>query len=63
MRAARGLFGLLSAVAAAASAFSTLRAARGDGDKLALVNAAGSILVAVTGAAMAVRAYRKDGLA
>ncbi|MCS7480159.1 hypothetical protein ACFFQW_06990 [Umezawaea endophytica] len=63
MRKARGIMGLLGAVAAAASAFSTLRTARGDKDKLALANAVASIAVAVTGAALAVRGFRKDGKA
>ena len=55
--------GLVGAVAAAASAFSTLRTARGDKDKLALANAVASIAVAITGAALAVRGFRNDGKA
>jgi uncharacterized membrane protein YeaQ/YmgE (transglycosylase-associated protein family) len=63
MRKARGLLGLVGAVAAATSAFSTLRTAKGDKDKLALANAVASIVVAITGAALAVRGLRKDGKA
>ncbi|HEX6346597.1 hypothetical protein [Umezawaea sp.] len=63
MRKARGLFGLLGAAAAAASAFSTLRTARGEKDKLALANAVASVVVAITGAALTVRGFRKDGKA
>ncbi len=63
MRKSRVFFGLFGAVAAAASAFSTLRTARGDKDKLAFANAAANIAVAVTAAALAVRGLRKDGKA
>ncbi|MEU5695153.1 hypothetical protein [Actinosynnema sp. NPDC020468] len=63
MRKARGILSLLGAAGAATSAFSTLKSARGKNDRLALVNAAASILVAVTGAALAVRGLRKDGKA
>ncbi|CCH34456.1 hypothetical protein ABZ816_37520 [Actinosynnema sp. NPDC047251] len=61
MKKARSIFALLGAGSAAASAFSTLKSARGRNDKLALVNAVASILVAITGAALAVRGLRKDG--
>ncbi|GGP46928.1 hypothetical protein [Saccharothrix coeruleofusca] len=63
MKKTRGVFGLLSAGASAASAFSSLKAARGDKDKLALANALGSAIVAITGLALAIRAMRKDGKA
>ncbi|MBW4716582.1 hypothetical protein [Saccharothrix obliqua] len=63
MKKARGIFALAGAVGAATSAFSTLKAARGKNDKLALANAVASILVAITGAALAVRSLRKDGKA
>jgi hypothetical protein len=63
MNKTRGLFGLVGAVTAATSAVSGLRAAREDNDKLALLNALASILVAITGAALAVRSLRKDGKA
>ncbi|MEJ2858187.1 MULTISPECIES: hypothetical protein [unclassified Saccharothrix] len=61
MKKARGAFALLGAASAATSAFSTLKSARGKNDKLALANAVASILVAITGAALAVRSMRKDG--
>ncbi|ONI83311.1 hypothetical protein ALI22I_32770 [Saccharothrix sp. ALI-22-I] len=63
MKRARGILALVGAAGAATSAFSTLKSARGKNDKLALVNAAASILVAITGAALAVRGLRKDGKA
>ncbi|TWP44273.1 hypothetical protein FKR81_41435 [Lentzea tibetensis] len=62
MRKTKGLFGLVSAVAAAAGAVSGFKAAREDNDKLALANAIASIAVAITGAALAVRGLRKDEL-
>jgi hypothetical protein len=60
---ARTVLALVGAAGAATSAFSTLKSARGKKDKLALVNAAASILVAITGAALAARGLRKDGKA
>ncbi|MBM7813287.1 hypothetical protein [Saccharothrix algeriensis] len=63
MRTARAVLALVGAVGAATSAFSTLKSARGKKDGLALVNAVASILVAVTGAALAVRGLRKGGAA
>lgn len=63
IKKARGLLGLAGAVAGAVGAFSGLKAAREKKDKLALANAIASIAVAITGAAMAVRALRKDELA
>jgi len=59
----RTVLALVGAAGAATSAFSTLKSARGKNDKLALANAAASILVAITGAALAVRGLRKDGKA
>ncbi|MFC5286192.1 hypothetical protein ACFPM7_03955 [Actinokineospora guangxiensis] len=56
----KGTFGIVSAVASATSAVSTLKTARSDKDKLALANAIGSIIVAVTGVLIAVRAFRDD---
>jgi hypothetical protein len=63
VKKAKGLFGLIGAVTAAASAVSGFKAAREDKDKLALANAIASIAVAITGAALAVRGLRKDELA
>jgi hypothetical protein len=63
IKKARGLLGLAGAVAGAVGAFSGFKAARAKKDKLALANAIASIAVAVTGAALAVRALRKDELA
>ena len=60
MRKAKGLFGIVSAVAAGAGAFSSFKTAREDNDKLALANAIASIAVAITGAALAVRGLRRD---
>ncbi|GLZ35445.1 hypothetical protein Lesp02_76320 [Lentzea sp. NBRC 105346] len=60
MRKAKGLFGIVSSVAAGAGAFSSFKAAREDKDKLALANAIASLAVAITGAALAVRGLRKD---
>ncbi|ROP40590.1 hypothetical protein EDD40_6003 [Saccharothrix texasensis] len=59
----RTVLALVGAAGAATSAFSTLKSARGKNDKLALANAAASILVAITGAALAARGLRKDGKA
>ncbi|GAA4413690.1 hypothetical protein ACFQV2_30010 [Actinokineospora soli] len=56
----KGAFGIVSSVAAATSAVNTLKTARADKDKLALVNALGSILVAITGVLIAIRVLR-DG--
>ncbi|MGM1060468.1 hypothetical protein [Saccharothrix sp. Mg75] len=61
MKKARVILSLVGAAGAATSAFSTLKSARGKGDKLALANAAASILVAITGAALAARGLRKGG--
>ncbi|GAA3686938.1 hypothetical protein C8D87_111290 [Lentzea atacamensis] len=63
IKKARGFLGLAGAVAGAVGAFSGFKAARAKKDKLALANAIASIAVAVTGAALAVRALRKDELA
>ncbi|MFD7653184.1 hypothetical protein ACFV4N_04290 [Actinosynnema sp. NPDC059797] len=63
MKRARTFLSLVGAAGAATSAFSTLKSARGKNDKLALANAAASILVAITGAALAVRDLRKGGKA
>ncbi|WP_434439828.1 hypothetical protein [Lentzea sp. E54] len=63
IKKARGLLGLAGAVAGAVGAFSGFKAARAKNDKLALANAIASIAVAITGAALAVRALRKDELA
>jgi hypothetical protein len=55
----RGAFGIVGALTAATSAFSSLRSAKADKDKLLLANAIASILVAITGALIAVRSLRK----
>ncbi|MDI5979055.1 hypothetical protein [Amycolatopsis magusensis] len=57
----RGLIALGTAAASATSAFSGVRTARENGDKLTMVNAAASAVVAVTGALLAVRTLRKGG--
>ncbi|GAB2768232.1 hypothetical protein [Amycolatopsis magusensis] len=57
----RGLISLGTAAASATSAFSGVRTARENGDKLTMVNAAASAVVAVTGALLAVRTLRKGG--
>jgi hypothetical protein len=61
MKKNKGVFGLVSAASAGASAFSGLRTVKQTGDKLALVNAIASLLVAATGAAMAIRSLRAKG--
>jgi hypothetical protein len=63
IKKAKGFLGLAGAVGGAVAAVSGLRAARERNDKLALANAIASIAVAITGAALAVRALRKDDLA
>jgi hypothetical protein len=63
IKKAKGLLGLAGAVGGAVAAFSGFRTARVKNDKLALANAVASIAVAITGAALAVRALRKDELA
>ncbi|GAA3878895.1 hypothetical protein GCM10022243_49480 [Saccharothrix violaceirubra] len=63
VKKARGLIGLAGSIFGAVNAFSSLRAARGDKDKLALANAVAGIVVAITGAALAVRGLRKGGKA
>jgi uncharacterized membrane protein (DUF4010 family) len=61
MKKMRGVFGLVSSATAATHAVSGFRSAREDRDKLALVNAIASIVVAISGALLAVRAMREDG--
>ncbi|WP_026425428.1 hypothetical protein [Actinokineospora inagensis] len=56
----KSVFGLVSSVTAATSAARGLATARADKDKLVLANAIGSIIVAITGVLIAVRAYRRD---
>jgi len=63
IKKAKGLLGLAGAVGGAVAAVSGFRNARAKNDKLALANAIASIAVALTGAALAVRALRKDELA
>jgi hypothetical protein len=61
MKKAKGLFGLVGAVTAATSGVSSFRRARTDKDRLLLANAIASILVAITGAAIAIRSAKKSG--
>jgi hypothetical protein len=61
MKKNQGVFGLISAASAGASAFSSLRTVKKTGDKLTLVNGIASLLVAVTSALLAVRSIRKKG--
>ncbi|HEU5470153.1 MAG TPA: hypothetical protein VFV67_05820 [Actinophytocola sp.] len=56
----KGVFGLVGAVTATASAVTSLRRARTDKDRLLLANAIASFATAITGALLAVRAVRKD---
>jgi hypothetical protein len=58
----RGLIGVAGSVFGAVSAVQGLRSARKDKDKLLLVNASASILVAITGVLLTIRAIRKDEL-
>ncbi|PPK64296.1 hypothetical protein V5P93_001693 [Actinokineospora auranticolor] len=55
----KGVFGIVSSLTAGFSAARGLSTARADKDKLLLVNAVGSIIVAATGLLIAVRAFRK----
>ncbi|MCE7007861.1 hypothetical protein LWC34_34325 [Kibdelosporangium philippinense] len=59
---ARGLLGLVGSVFGAVSAVQGFRNARKDKDKLLLVNASASILVAITGVLLTIRSIRKDEL-
>jgi hypothetical protein len=58
----RGVLGLAGSVFGAVSAVQGFRNARKDKDKLLLVNASASILVAITGVLLTIRAIRKDEL-
>jgi hypothetical protein len=60
-RKVKGAFGIVGSVTAATSAVTSLKNARQDKDKLLLANAIASIGVAVTGAMIAVRAFKKGG--
>ena len=55
----KGVFGLIAPVFGAGRAFADVRKARGNGDKLALFNAIANILVVITGAALAIREFRR----
>lgn len=57
----KGAFGVVSSVTAATGAVTSLKRARADKDRLLLANAIASILVAITGALIAVRALKKGG--
>ncbi|MGX7824809.1 hypothetical protein ACTG9Q_06925 [Actinokineospora sp. 24-640] len=57
-RKIKGAFRLAGAMASTTSAVATIKTARLDKDHLSLVNALASILVAVTGVMLAVRALR-----
>jgi hypothetical protein len=62
MKKMRGVLGLAGSVFGAVSAVKGLRNARKDKDKLLLVNAGASILVAITGVLLTIRAVGKDEL-
>jgi hypothetical protein len=62
MKKMRGVLGLVGSVFGAVSAVQGLRNARKDKDKLLLLNASASILVAITGVLLTIRAVRKDEL-
>ncbi|HEX4723006.1 MAG TPA: hypothetical protein VH333_10860 [Pseudonocardiaceae bacterium] len=57
----RGVLGLVGLVFGALGAVRELKAASGNRDSLALVNAVLNFAAVLTGAALAVRALRKDG--
>ena len=57
----KGAFGVVSSVAAATGAVTSLKRARTDRDSLLLANAIASIAVAVTGVLLAIRSMRKNG--
>jgi hypothetical protein len=58
---AKTIFGLVGSAFGAVRAVADLRKAKGNKDKLALGNALASILVVITGAALAIRELRKAG--
>jgi hypothetical protein len=57
----KGAFGVVTSVTAATGAVASLKRARTDRDRLLLANAVASILAALTGVLLAVRAFRKGG--
>ena len=59
MKKVRDVLGLVGSIFGAVSAVQSLRAARQDKDKLLLVNAGASILVAITGVLLTIRSVRK----
>lgn len=59
VRKFKGAFGVASSVAGAAGAVASLRRARTDRDRLLLANAIASIVAALTGVLLAIRAARK----
>jgi hypothetical protein len=61
MKKVRGGLGLFGVVLGAVGAVRELRSAHGKRDNLALFNAILNFAAAVTGAALAIRAIRKDG--
>jgi hypothetical protein len=60
MKKLRGILGVAGSVFGAVSAVRSLQAAKKDKDKLLLVNAAASILTAVTGVLLTIRSVRED---
>ncbi|HVV20201.1 MAG TPA: hypothetical protein VHF06_12250 [Pseudonocardiaceae bacterium] len=60
MKQVRGVVGLVGLAFGAWGAVKELRAARGKGDTLALVNAVLNVLAVVTGGALAIRGMRED---
>lgn len=60
MKKLRGILGVAGSVFGAVSAVKSLQTARQDKDKLLLVNAAASILTAVTGVLLTIRSVRAD---
>jgi hypothetical protein len=57
----KGAFGVVSSVTAATGAVTSFKKARTDRDRLLLANAVASIAVAITGALLAIRSFRKGG--
>ncbi|GAB3907509.1 hypothetical protein ACFQ1S_18610 [Kibdelosporangium lantanae] len=60
MKKLRGIIGVAGSVFGAVSAIKSLQSAKKDKDKLLLVNAAASILTAVTGVLLTIRSVRED---
>jgi hypothetical protein len=57
----KGAFGVVGSVTAATGAVTNLKRARTEKDRLLLANAVAGIVLAITGALLAIRSLRKGG--